>query len=60
MRNIFGGNTNTAVFYAYGNLLIVAGNVDDNFARRRVLDGIFNQIANNFPKMVGVNIGIKM
>ena len=59
MRNIFGGNANTAVFYAYGNLLIVAGNIDDNFARRRVFDGIFNQIANNFPKMVRINIGIK-
>ena len=59
MRNIFGGNANTAVFYAYGNLFIVAGNIDDNFARWRVLDGILNQIADNFPKMVGINIGIK-
>ena len=59
MRNILGGNANATIFYAYGNLLIVAGNIDDNFARRRVFNGIFNQIANNFPKMVRVNIGIK-
>ena len=59
MRNILGGNANTAVFYAYGNLLIVASNIDDNFARRRVFDGIFNQVANDFSKMVRINIGIE-
>ena len=59
MRDILLRDANSAVFDADGNLFFIASYINDNLAVRRILDGVFDQVANNLAEVIGINIGVK-
>ena len=43
---------------ADGDRFVIASDVHDYFPIRRVLDGVFDQVRNNFAEVIGVNVGV--
>ena len=58
MWHIFGGDADAAVLDADGDRFVVAGDVYDYFPVGRVLDGVFDQVRNNFAEVVGIDVGV--
>ena len=59
MRDILFRDANSAVFDADGNLFFIASYINDDLAVRRIFDGVFDQVADNFAEVVGIDIGVK-
>ena len=58
MRYIFGGDADTAVLDADGDRFVIASDVYDYFPIGRVLDGVFDQVRNNFAEVIGIDVGV--
>ena len=58
MWQVFGGDADTTVLDADGDRFVIASDVYDHFPVGRVLDGVFDQVRNNFAEMIGVNVSV--
>ncbi|MNR10148.1 hypothetical protein D3C85_1263830 [compost metagenome] len=59
MRDIFGWNTNTAIANANDDMLGIAADINYDITMRRVFNGIFNQVRDDFAQMIIVEVDIK-
>ena len=58
MANVLWRDADTSVGDANCHLVVVASYVNGDTARRRVLDGIFNQVLDDFAEVVVIDISI--
>ena len=58
MRQVFGGDADAAVLDADGDRFVVAGDVYSHFPVGCVLDGVFDQVGDNFAEVIGVDVGV--